>query len=68
VILSNHLFVRLEMSPAKQIKNLKHEINRLKKAKQSDFARPIDSVNLINARDKLAQLLKEAELDLDKLV
>lgn len=55
------------MSPAKQIKNLKHEINRLKKAKQSDFARPIDSVNLINARDKLAQLLKEAELDLDKL-
>jgi len=48
------------MSSAKQITTLKHEIKRLKKAKQSDFARPIDSVNLINAHEKLSKLLKRA--------
>ncbi len=50
------------MSKLEKIQALKQEISRLKKAKQSRFARHIDVANLLDARDKLRALEIEVRL------
>ena len=48
------------MSLAEKIQALHSEIDRLKKAKQSNHARHIDIANLVNAKEKLRLLEAEA--------
>jgi len=55
------------MSYAKKKDALNREINRLKKAKQSNHARHIDIANLLNAKEKLRALEQESITTLKKL-
>ncbi len=52
------------MSNIEKIQDLKEEITRLKKARESNFARHIDIANLVNARDKLRVLELEAQISI----
>jgi len=55
------------MSHAEKMRDLMLEIDRLKKAKQSNLARHIDVANLVNARDKLRALEQETLATISKL-
>jgi len=49
------------VSIVENIKAVKSDIERLEKAKKSRFPRQVDTVNLMNAHEKLRKLLLEAK-------